>query len=397
MYAPAQTPTENAEAAHVAQSSTPPAASAAAKRTAWLFLVVVVVALAVGIGRRVVVEQERAVAQAELVAGRRVAMSGPPEVIVARPTPFAYDPHFSITGTLDPIQQADLGFNVAGRLIRVEVTLGQRVEAGTVLAALDRRSVAAQGQLASSMAQAADAQLAMAQDRLDRATQLHARGATSDAELTAATQQLALAQAQLGQARAQGRLSAADGSNHTIRAPFAGTITRVPDGIGNVVMPGQALFRIEDLSALVLRSGITERALPRVRVGDAVELENSPVRGTIRSFAMSLDPVTRRAPIEIGIDNPDGSLIGHALVKGSILTNRPYPAMRVPATAIRGDQTVLIVNGQGKIEVRRVEALVETDGTGVVLFGLTQADQVVVRPSADLTTGRTVRATTGTR
>jgi membrane fusion protein (multidrug efflux system) len=262
---------------------------------------------------------------------------------------------------------------------------------------LDRRSVAAQGQLASSMADAADAQLAMAQDRLTRAQALHARGATSDAELSAATQQLALAQAQLGQARAQGRVSAADGSNHIVRAPFAGTVTRVPSGVGNVVQPGQALFRLEDLSSLVLRSGITERAIPRVRVGDAVELENSPIRGVVRAFAFSLDPVTRRAPIEIAIDNADRSLIGHTLVKGSILTNRPFPAFHVPATAIRGDQTVLVVNAESKIEVRQVQATVETDGQGVVLFGLTPADQVVVRPSGDLTPGREVRASTGVR
>lgn len=395
MYAPASTDTP--EDGHVTAPSSPPPVSTAAKRIAWIVLALVVAVLAVGISRRVVVERERAAAQGRLVAERRVTMSGPPEVRVARPTPFAYDPHFSITGTLDPIQQADLGFNVAGRLARVEVALGERVEAGQVLATLDRRSVAAQSQLASSIAMAADAQVAMAQDRLDRATALHARGATSDAELTAATQQLALAQAQLGQARAQGRISSADSANHTIRAPFAGTVTRVPDGVGNVVMPGQALFRVEDLSSLVLRSGITERAIPRVRVGDVVELENSPIRGEVRSFARSLDPVTRRAPIEIAIPNTNGELIGHALVKGSILTNRPFPAVRVPATAIRGDQTVLVVSQQGAIEVRRVEALVETDGTGVVLYGLTQADQVVVRPTADLTAGTRVRPTTSAR
>jgi RND family efflux transporter MFP subunit len=397
MYAPAPSSTTPSEDRHVTSPVAPPAASNTARRVSWLVLLLVLVALALGIAKRIVHEGGREAVQTQLVAARQAEMRLPPAVPVARPVPIAYDPHFSITGTLDPVQQADLGFNVAGRLVRVDVTLGQRVEAGTVLAALDRRSVAAQGQLASSMAQAADAQVSMAQDRLTRAQALHARGATSDAELTAATQQLALAQAQLGQARAQGRVSAADGSNHQIRAPFAGTITRVPNGIGNVVAPGQALFRLEDLSSLVLRSGITERALPRVRVGDHVELEGSAVRGEVRAFATSLDPITRRAPIEIAIANPTGELIGHALVKGSILTNRPIPALRVPATAIRSDQTVLLVNAENQIEIRQVQAIVETDGSGIVYTGLTQADRVVVRPSGDLTTGRTVRATTGTR
>jgi hypothetical protein len=83
-------------------------------------------------------------------------------------------------------------------------------------------------------------------------------------------------------------------------------------------------------------------------------------------------------------------------VKGSIITNRPFPAFHIPATAIRGDQTVLVVNGENKIEVRQVTAVVETDGSGVVLMGLTPADRVVVRPSGDLLPGRVVRATNGT-
>ena len=115
--------------------------------------------------------------------------------------------------------------------------------------------------------------LSMAQDRVTRAEALHTRGATSDAELEAARQNFALATAQLGQAHAQTRVISADGSNHILRAPFAGTITAVPSGVGNVVMPGQELFRIEDMSSLVMRTGLTERALARVAVGDAVSLE----------------------------------------------------------------------------------------------------------------------------
>ncbi|MBC7173821.1 MAG: efflux RND transporter periplasmic adaptor subunit, partial [Polyangiaceae bacterium] len=292
--------------------------------------------------------------------------------------------------TLDPVQEAELSFNAGGRLASVDVALGQSVRAGQVLATLDRRSVSAQGQLASAAVQASEAQLTLAQDRVQRAQTLHAQGATSDADLLAARQQLALAQAQLAQASAQGRITSTDGSNHILRAPFAGTVTRVPEGVGNVVGPGQALFRVEDLSSLVLRSGITERAIDRVQVGDAVELENLPVGGRVRAFARSLDPVSRRAPIEIAIDNSEGRLVGHSLVKGSILTGRTFAALRIPSTAIRSDRTVLLVDAEGKIEVREVEAQMESDGSSAVLRGLEPTDRVVIRPSPDMTPGRVV-------
>jgi RND family efflux transporter MFP subunit len=397
MFAPtSSSPHAQEEGSKAVHAATPPAVTKTSRRIAIVLSLLAAVALGLGVAKRLSAEGQRAAARQREVAEQRVRAGAPPDVVVAAPVAFDYDPHFSITGTLDPVQVADVGFNVSGRLVSVDVSLGEHVEAGQVLAKLDRRSVSAQTQFASAAVQASEAQLAMAQDRLRRTETLHGRGASSDADLQAAQQQMALAQAQLAQATAQTRLTSTDGSNHILRAPFAGTVTKVPEGVGNVVGPQRALFRIEDLSSLVLRSGITEHALDRVQIGDPVELENLPVRGAVRAFARSLDPVTRRAPIEIAIDNAEGHLVGHSLVKGSILTGRPYPAMRIPSTALRADRTVLVVGTEGEIEARPVEALVESDGSGVVLAGLTPADRVVVRPSPDLTPGREVHAVAAT-
>jgi RND family efflux transporter MFP subunit len=394
MFAPtSSSPHAQEEGSKAVHAATPPALTKTSRLVALAFALLAIVGLGVGIAKRLASEGERAAARERDVEAQRERADAPPEVETAAPVAFEYDPHFSITGTLDPVQVADVGFNVAGRLVAVDVSLGEHVEAGQILAKLDRRSVTAQTQFASAAVQASQAQLAMAEDRLRRTEALHGRGASSDADLQAAQQQMALAQAQLAQATAQTRLTSTDGSNHILRAPFAGTVTLVPEGVGNVVGPQRPLFRIEDLSSLVLRSGITEHALDRVQIGDAVELENLPVRGKVRAFARSLDPVTRRAPIEIAIDNAEGRLVGHSLVKGSILTARPYPAVRIPGTALRSDRTVLVVDAQDRVEVRPVEALVESDGSGVVLAGLASGDRVVVRPSPDLTPGREVRAT----
>jgi membrane fusion protein, multidrug efflux system len=353
-------------------------------------LVLAGLGIAGGIGQRLLQEHERAAEREAKMAEQRARESAPPEVPVVAPIPTEFDPNFSITGTLDPVQETEVGFNAGGRLVSVNVKLGEQVKEGQTLGTLDRRTVSAQGQLASAAVQASEAQLELARDRMQRAERLHAAGATSDAELLAARQQFSLAQAQVAQATAQGKLASSDGANHIVKAPFSGTVTRVPEGTGIVVMPGQPLFRIEDLSSLVLRSGITERALARVEVGDSVVIQNPPARGVVRAFARSLDPVTRRAPIEIAIENPDGVLVGHALVKGSIVTGRTVPALRIPATAIRSDRTVLVVDPEGAIEVRPVEPFFESDGNAVILGGLSPDDRVVVRPSPDLAPGRVV-------
>jgi membrane fusion protein, multidrug efflux system len=372
----------------------PPPVSWTARVVAIVLVATAAVAIGGGVGARLIDEQERTGAREAAMADQLARQAAPSEVQVVSPVPTEFDPNFSITGTLDPVQETEIGFNAGGRLISVNVRLGEHVREGQILGTLDRRSVSAQSELAFAAVQASEAQLELARDRMQRAERLHAAGATSEAELLAARQQFSLAQAQVSQASAQGKLTASDGANHVVKAPFSGTVTRVPDGTGMVVMPGQALFRIEDLSSLVLRSGITERALARVEVGDAVVIENPPARGVVRAFARSLDPVTRRAPIEIAIENAEGSLVGHALVKGRIVTGRTVPALRVPATAIRADRTVLVVDPEGAIEVRPVEPFFESDGTAVILGGLAASDRVVTRPSPELTPGRLVNATT---
>ena len=355
-----------------------------------LSIVISVAILAMGIGSRLVAEKERAAEREAEVAEQRERALLPREVVITLPEALDYEFSFPITGTLDPIHETELGFNAGGRLDHVEVKLGDKVKEGDVLARLDRRSISAYGRLASAGVQASQAQLELAQDRLERTQRLHAAGASSDADLLAAQQQATLAQAQHAQASAQGRITSTDSSNHLLRAPFSGTITRVPSGTGSVVGPGQPLFRLEDLSGLILRSGVTERALAHIQIGDKVEIENPSVVGTVIALARSLDPMTRRAPIEIAVDNPEGELIGHALVRGDVRTGRSIPALRVPATAIRGDRTVLIVNAQNEIETRPVEALFEPDGSAIILGGLSAAERVVVRPSADLLEGTVV-------
>lgn len=384
----------DAEAVMAHSSSTPPL-SKTSRNVGMILVVLVIGVLTAGVVMRFRKEAHATAARSSDLRARRAAAGLAPEVEITSPVAFAYNPHFSITGTLDPVQEAKLGFNVPGRLATIAVVLGQHVNAGDTIATLDRRSISAQSAVVSAGIQANDAMLAMAQDRLRRAEALHGRGATSDQELEAARQNVALVTAQLGQARAQTRVVSADGSNHILRAPFAGTITQVPNGVGNVVMPGQELFRIEDMSSLVMHTGLTERALQRIQQGDAVSLERFPgVVGSVRAFVYSLDPVSRRAPVEIAFPNPNGQLIGHALVKGSVESDRPIPSMRVPGTAIRADQTVLVVDANRHLEARHVESVVETDGTGIVFFGVTPADRIVVRPTPDLRVGAEVRIAT---
>lgn len=116
----------------------------------------------------------------------------------------------SATGTLAPQNQAYLNFPAAGTVSTVNVTLGQSVTSGQVLATEDTTTLA-------SVVTSAQAAVDSAQSSLDT---LNSSSSATSAQIEAAKAQLASAQAKL--ASAQNDLAGA-----TMTAPFAGVVAQV--------------------------------------------------------------------------------------------------------------------------------------------------------------------------
>ena len=97
---------------------TTPVASRTSRLIGLAIAALAVFAIGSGVAARFSRERHAAAARSTDLRVRRAAADLPPEVAVATPVAFAYSPHFSITGTLDPVQEADLGFNASGRVAR---------------------------------------------------------------------------------------------------------------------------------------------------------------------------------------------------------------------------------------------------------------------------------------
>ena len=342
--------------------------------------------IAVKVGQKQAAERDRA---AERERTARAAARATP-VAVVTPEVTTWTPEVVLTGTLEPVQAADLAFEVGGRVLRVDASLGDHVAAGQGIAMLDRGTIGAQQAQTAASVSAAEAQVAIAADRLTRVDTLRRSGSAAEAELVGARQGLALAEAQLAQARAARRLTSTTSADYVLRAPFAGLLTRVPSGPGGVVGPGVPIVRVEDLSSLRLRGSVSEDDVASVQVGAPVTIEGSAGTGTVRAIVRSLDPMTRRAPIEVTVANRDNSLVGNAHVRAHVRVGEPVRALRIPASARRSGGTVVLVDAAGRAVFRAVTAHVGPDGTWLVTDGLTDTDRVIVRPSERLEEGATV-------
>lgn len=311
-------------------------------------------------------------------------------VEIISPTPTKWQPRVDITGTLEPIQQADVGFKMGGRLLAIKVKSGDRVKTGQVLGTIDAAEAAAQARVAQTGVKVAEISLDMAKDGQKRTDTLFQQNAIAEAEKTTATQRALLAAAQLEQARAQAKAVSVTLSNATLTAPFAGLVTRVPPGIGRIVGPGEPLFHIEDTSVLKLSASLSESDARVVVVGSTVTIEGAAnATGKVTAVLGSLDPQTRRVPLVAEIPNgTDSGLLAGSFVRAQVVAEEPVDALELPGSAIRpGSQDEVVVVKDGKAHLVRVSFSNGANGTIYVRKGLDASDRVVARPRSETKEG----------
>jgi len=192
----------------------------------------------------------------------------------------------------------------------------------------------------------ANATLAQAKNYLAALT-----GGTVPADATG-TALLQLKQAQLAVQTAQENLD-----ESTLTAPFDGTITQAHAIPGAVVSAGTQVFRIDNLSNLVVAVSVTEIDINGIKIGQPATITfnaipNKIYEGTViqTDLAGTVGNNSTTFSVNIQITNADGQIKPGMAANVIILTNQVANALLVPSTAIftdnNGKQYVyLIQNG----------------------------------------------------
>ncbi len=321
-------------------------------------------------GKKVTLSAE-AMAVSEIHVGkaeRRVISGGG-----AFPAEIAFDP--AGTAHVSPIG--------GGRFARVDVRLGDRVEAGQVLAALVSSDVAdLEGQLAQVRAR-----LAGAEAELRRNTELVKEGVGAERGLVDARAAVATLRAEV--AGIQKRLAVFGpqvAGQIELKAPIAGTIAAMHAVIGESAGGAEPAFTITDPTRIFVEAFVPELDIARIAVAAPVVVRTHAfpdlaLEGHVTSIAPSLDRVTRSLSVRITLTANDPRLRGHmfAMVE---LAGDGGRAIVVPAdgvAVIEGQDVVFVPGPEPRTFVpkpvrlgRRASGFVE------VVAGLAEGDAVVV-------------------
>ena len=275
---------------------------------------------------------------------------------------------------------------VAGRLARVDASLGDRVTAGQTLALLE----SPEGGDAQAAYQQAETALALAARDRDRIRALVKGGSLAAKEGLRADAEFDKARAQRDAAAAKLKAlgltqKAGDPGRLPVTAPLAGVITEKTAVTGEHVQAGQALFTAADLTSLWIEADLFERDLGRVAVGaDAkVTVTAFPDRqfpGTVRYLSSGLDRETRTAKARIELDNSEGLLKPGMFATVHLTLPGQKPVLRVPENALlllQGQMTGFVKTRDG-FEPRPVEVGARSAGEIIVTSGLEAGDELVI-------------------
>ena len=310
-------------------------------------------------------------------------------------------------GTIEPRYQAQLGFQIPGRMVARDVTIGDVVRKGQRLAALDvivtRFDLTrAEADLADARAQAENAEAAEARTR-----RLMTGNSVAQATLDQAVAKRETARARVDQALASLQ-KARDQMGYTeLKAEFDGVVTQRLAEVGQVLSAGQGVVTVARPD---VREAVVD--IPEAHVGAmpadglfTVALQSAPdvtARGRVREVAPLAEAGTRSKRIRITLDDPSPAFRLGATI--NVALTRTVPAhILLPTSALleeSGRRSVWVVAADGRSVTRREVTLAEDRtaaeaGRMAVTAGLKPGDRVVIAGVHALAEGQAVRLTDG--
>jgi RND family efflux transporter MFP subunit len=308
---------------------------------------------------------------------------------------------------LRPYQEIDLHAKVAGYLQDIRVDIGDRVEAGQVIANIEVPELKDDLQRAAAAQKRDEQEVARAEAAYEDAHLSYTRlcAVNKSQPNLVALQDLDNARTReggagsaLAAAKAQVEVSRADCNKLQtmlkycqITAPFAGIISQRYADPGALIQAGTSsstqtlpVVRLSQADRLRLEIPVSVTYVSQVKLGEPVEVRvescGKTITGKLARSSGAVDPATRTMRVEVDVPNPELQLIPGMYASAVLRLAHREKALALPVEAVSRDGacTVLLVNQENRIEQRTIALGLETPTKVEVLAGLNEADRVVI-------------------
>jgi membrane fusion protein, heavy metal efflux system len=290
-----------------------------------------------------------------------------------------------------------------GRILEVRAKVGDRVEAGQILATFD--NVEAGELVAQELSARADlermkAQLIPATRQAGRSRRLAdiGAGAEKDYESSKASENEIEANIRSQQAVIEGihqklrRFGVSDNKIGgtlltSLKAPLSGVVIKAQASPGDVVDAARPVFTVANLSHVWVQAEVYEKDLGKVRVGQNAFITvdtypNRSFQGRVAYISDVIDPQTRTARVRCDVANPEFLLKTDMFANIDLPTTFSKRAIAVPTSALQeveGKNVVFIRKTPTQFEAREVEKGTTVGDLTEIVSGLSSGEPVVTQ------------------
>jgi RND family efflux transporter MFP subunit len=341
-----------------------------------------------------------------------------------------------IASELEPFQEIEVYAKVSGYVKKLYVDWGTHVKQGQMLAVLEIPELEQQLQEDEAALHRSEQDLLRAQEELTRAESTYnvahlsytrlaevqksrpelvaqeeidgaqGKDIQASAGASAARDGLSAAHQQMLSAKAGLEKDRAMFAYARMTAPFEGVVTEIYAYTGALLPAGTssnksslALCRLSQNNLLRLVIPVPERAVADIHDGETVEIEVSGMKktfdGQIARSSGQIEAQTRTMHTEVQVPNAKYELVPGMYASAKIPLHSEKNVLSVPVQAVGSagerEGTVLLVNGENRLEKRTIKLGLRTATQFEVLLGLEQGDTVIFGEQGQYKVGQLVK------
>ena len=241
------------------------------------------------------------------------------------------------TSTVQPYVKNNIAPQMAGRITKINVEIGDFVTKGQVLAEIDK----------------AQLQLHNQEVELERLRALYDAGGLSKSDLDAIELSYNVTKTQVENLL----------ENTVLCSPIDGVVTARNYDAGDMYTMSMPIYTVEQIKPVKLLVAISESEYTKVKKGDAVEitadaLPGTTFKGKIEKIYPTIDPATRTFTVEVVVRNDNNRLrpgmFARVVVDFGSSNNVVIPDVAVVKQQGSGERFVYILNQDGTVNYQKV-------------------------------------------